>query len=90
MEISSPILRPVAGRKNKLKTILRHRRVIGEAIRFRRKSSGYTQERLAEQVSLNPKYLGEIERGEKIISIEALLRVAKAVKTPIAEFFRGL
>jgi transcriptional regulator with XRE-family HTH domain len=80
----------VAGRKNKRKTILRHRRVIGEAIRFSRKSVGHTQERLAEQVNLNPKYLGEIERGEKIISIEALLRVAKAVKTPIAEFFRGL
>lgn len=80
----------MAGRKNKRKTILRHRRLIGEAIRFRRKSAGYTQERLAEQVSLNPKYLGEIERGEKIISIEALLRIAKAVKTPIAEFFREI
>ena len=45
---------------------------------------------LAELVDLNPKYLGEIERGEKIISIEALLRIAKAVKTPICEFFRGV
>jgi len=64
--------------------------MIGEAIRCRRKSVGYTQERLAELVSLNPKYLGEIERGEKIISIEALLRIAKAVKTSMPEFFRGL
>ena len=39
-------------------------------------------------VDLNPKYLGEVERGEKIISIEALLRIAKAVKIPIVEFFR--
>ena len=37
---------------------------------------------------LNPKYLGEIERGEKIISIEALLRIAKAIKVPIRAFFR--
>lgn len=50
----------------------------------------YTQERLAELVNLNPKYLGEVERGEKIISIEALLRIAKAVKTPVSEFFSGL
>ena len=77
-------------RKSKRKTILRHRRLIGEAIRFRRKGAGYTQERLAELVSLNPKYLGEIERGEKIISIEALLRIAKAVKTSMPEFFDGL
>ena len=49
-----------------------------------------TQERLAERADLNPKYLGEIERGEKIISIEALLRIAKAVKVPIRSFFRHL
>lgn len=80
----------MAGRKNKRKTILRHRRVIGDAIRVRRKKAGFTQERLAELADLNPKYLGEIERGEKIISIEALLRIAKALKTPIHEFFRGV
>ncbi len=80
----------MASRKNKRKIILRHRKVIGDAIRLRRKNAGYTQERLAELVDLNPKYLGEIERGEKIISIEALLRIAKVVKTPICEFFRGV
>jgi len=76
--------------KRKRKTILRHRKVLGDAIRFRRKKIRFTQEKLAEKVDLNPKYLGEIERGEKIVSIEALLRIAKAVKTPIREFFRGL
>ena len=80
----------MAGRKSKQKSILRHRRLIGEAIRVRRKDAGHTQERLAELVNLNPKYLGEVERGEKIISIEALLRIAKAVKTPASEFFRGI
>ncbi len=80
----------MAGRRNKRETILRHRRVIGDAIRLRRKKADFTQERLAELADLNPKYLGEIERGEKIISIEALLRIAKAVKTPIHEFFRGV
>jgi transcriptional regulator with XRE-family HTH domain len=80
----------VASRKNNRKIILRHRKVIGDAIRFRRKKARFTQETLAEKVDLNPKYLGEIERGEKIISIEALLRIAKAVKTPIHEFFRDV
>ena len=67
---------------------MRHRRLIGDAIRISRKGAGLTQERLAELVNLNPKYVGEVERGEKIISIEALLRVAKAVKTPMRAFFR--
>jgi len=39
---------------------------------------------------LNPKYLGEIGRGEKIISVEALLRNAKAVKTHVRAFFRDI
>jgi transcriptional regulator with XRE-family HTH domain len=76
--------------KKKRKFILQHRKIIGEAIRSRRKKAGFTQEELAEAVDLNPKYIGEIERGEKIISIEALLRIAKAVKTPIRNFFRDV
>jgi len=70
--------------------VLPHRRLIGEAIRLYRKNAGLTQEKLAEAVELNPKYLGEIERGEKIISIEALLRIAKAVKVPIKDFFEDV
>lgn len=64
--------------------------MIGDALRAYRKKAGFTQEKLAEAVDLNPKYLGEIERGEKIISIEALLRIAKAVKIPIRDFFQGV
>jgi transcriptional regulator with XRE-family HTH domain len=80
----------VAKAKKKRKTILPHRKRIGEAIRNRRNAAGFTQEKLAEKADLNPKYLGEIERGEKIISIEALMRVAKAVKVPLRAFFRDL
>lgn len=69
---------------------MRHRKIIGDAIRLHRKDAALTQEKLAEAVDLNPKYLGEIERGEKIISIEALLRIAKVVKIPALEFFRGV
>jgi transcriptional regulator with XRE-family HTH domain len=80
----------VVNPKKKRKPKLRHRKLIGDAIRFHRKNAGLTQEKLAEAVDLNPKYLGEIERGEKIISIEALLRIAKAVKTPVQAFFRSV
>jgi transcriptional regulator with XRE-family HTH domain len=80
----------VANPKKKGKPILRHRKIIGEAIRSNRKNAGFTQEKLAEAVDLNPKYIGEIERGEKIISIEALLRIAKVVKVPIRDFLRDV
>lgn len=80
----------MANTKKKRKPILRHRKLIGDAIRFQRQQTNFTQEKLAEAVNLNPKYIGEVERGEKIISIEALLRIAKAVKIPIREFFRNI
>ncbi|MGD0252366.1 MAG: helix-turn-helix transcriptional regulator [Verrucomicrobiota bacterium] len=80
----------MANSKRKRRPILQHRKLIGDAIRLYRNKTGLTQEKLAELVDLNPKYIGEVERGEKIISIEALLRIAKAVKTPIHEFFRGI
>lgn len=59
-------------------------------VRFHRKNASLIQEEFAEAVDLNPKYIGAVERGEKIISIEALLRIAKAVKKPVREFFRGV
>ena len=49
----------VAGFKIKRRPILRHRRIIGEAIRTYRKRVGMTQEKLAEPADLNPKYLGK-------------------------------
>ena len=76
--------------KRKRKPILRHRKLIGEAVRGYRKRAAFTQEKLAEWADLNPKYLGEVERGEKIISIEALLRISKSLKVPIRQFFRGI
>jgi DNA-binding XRE family transcriptional regulator len=80
----------VAKTEKNRKAILRHRKIIGDAIRQHRKKSDLTQEKLAELVDLNPKYLGEVERGEKIISIEALLRVAKTIRVPIKVFFRDV
>jgi transcriptional regulator with XRE-family HTH domain len=80
----------VANSKKKRNPILQHRKKIGDAVRAYRKKAAFTQEGLAEIVELNPKYIGEIERGEKIISIEALLRISKAVKIPIRDFFRGI
>jgi XRE family transcriptional regulator, regulator of sulfur utilization len=80
----------VATPKRKRKPILRHRKLIGDAIRSHRREANLTQEGLAELVELNSKYVGEVERGEKIISIEALLRIANTVKVPIREFFRDV
>ena len=66
---------------------LRHRKILGEAIRAYRKRLKYTQEKLGELADLNPKYIGEVERCEKTISVDALARIAAAVKMELGDFF---
>lgn len=70
--------------------IPKHRRLLGEAIRSHRKAAGLTQEKLAEHADLHPKYIGEVERGEKNISIDALLRIAIPLKVKLRELVREL
>ncbi|HUI06514.1 MAG TPA: helix-turn-helix transcriptional regulator [Verrucomicrobiae bacterium] len=60
-------------------------RVIGEAIRTYRKKAGFTQERLSELADLHPNYLGEIERGETMVSLFALIRIAKALRVRLRD-----
>ncbi len=63
-------------------------KLFGRRLRGIRKSAKITQEDAAEAAHLNPKYLGEIERGEKRPSFEAILALAKALKTSPATFFQ--
>jgi transcriptional regulator with XRE-family HTH domain len=67
-----------------------YRKLFGQVIRQYRKKAKMTQEQLGEAASLNPKYIGEVERAEKTISVDALMRISTALKTPAAHFFRGL
>ena len=48
-----------------------------------------TQENLGEKADLNPKYIGEVERMEKTISVDALVRIAKALKVRVRDLTRG-
>lgn len=62
-----------------------HRKALGQAIRHYRKRANLTQERLGEAANLNPNYIGEVERMEKTISLDALVRVAKALKVRVRD-----
>jgi len=62
-----------------------HRKIIGETIRKYRKRAKITQEKLAEKSDLHPVYIGEVERGEETASVEALLRIAKALRVRLRD-----
>jgi transcriptional regulator with XRE-family HTH domain len=63
-------------------------KLFGRRLRAVRKAARITQERIAEQAQINPKYLGELERGEKKPSFDALIALAKALRVPPATFFQ--
>lgn len=44
-----------------------------------------SQEKLAEKASLSYKYLGEVERGIVNISLDSLMRIAKALKIKLRD-----
>ena len=68
----------------------KHRKILGHAIREARKAAGLSQEKLAEKADLHPNYIGEVERGEKNISVDSLLMIAGALKVSVTKFFPGL
>jgi XRE family transcriptional regulator, regulator of sulfur utilization len=63
---------PVEGRMNQP-------RLFGKRVKAARRAAKLTQEELAETAHLNPKYLGQIERGEKSPSFEMILELAKSL-----------
>ena len=50
----------------------------------------WSQEKLAEKSDLHHNYIGDIERGEENVSIDALIRIASALKVRLTDLVRGL
>jgi transcriptional regulator with XRE-family HTH domain len=65
---------------------VRHvRKFLGQRVRALRKQRGLSQERLGDGAGLSGKFIGEVERGEKSISIDSLYRVSVALEIPLRE-----
>ena len=62
----------------------------GDRIRKLRKERQLSQEKLAELADLHRTYIGDIERGERNVSLENIEKIAKALKVKIEDLFRGL
>lgn len=70
--------------------IPKYRRVLGENIRTQRKDLKWSQEKLAEKADLHHNYIGDIERGEENVSIDALRRIATALGVKLTDLVRGV
>ena len=70
--------------------IPKYRKVLGENIRNQRKKLGWSQIKLAEKADLHHNYIGDIERGEENVSVDALMRIATAMKMNLGDLVRGV
>ena len=59
----------------------------GARIRKIRKALGITQEEAAYRASLDYSYYNQIEMGKRNPSLDALNRIAKAIKTNVKDLF---
>jgi transcriptional regulator with XRE-family HTH domain len=65
-------------------------RKVGHRIRELRQKKGWSQEKLAEEANLHRTYIGQVERGEKSIGVENLVRLSRALGVAAAALLRGV
>lgn len=70
--------------------IPKYRKILGENIRTHRRNMGWSQEKLAEKSDLHHNYIGDIERGEENVSVDALRRIAVALGVRLTDLVRDV
>lgn len=56
---------------------------LGKRIREERQKLNLTQEKLSESVGISDSYLGQIERGERSVTLDTLIRLANRLNVTI-------
>ncbi len=60
-------------------------KVLGKRVQRYRKKTGMSQEEVAHKVGISRAYMGYIEQGRNIPSLEVLQKVAKVLKVKLNE-----
>lgn len=65
------------------------KRAIGLRIKQHRSEQHITQEQLSFDSNLSRSYIGDVETGRRNISAETLIRIIKALKSNLKDFFNS-
>lgn len=63
---------------------------VGHEVRRRRLEKGRSQEDFADDCGVHRTYMGSVERGEKVISIEMAKRIAAGLGIEMSGFFAAI
>lgn len=62
----------------------------GDRVRTTREAKGFSQESLAERAGLHWTYIGQVERGQRNLSLHNILKIASGLDVDAGELVRGL
>lgn len=62
-------------------------KVLGKKVQKYRKSTGLTQEEVAEKIGISRAYMGYIEQGRYSPSLEVLEKIARVLKIKMSDLF---
>jgi len=63
---------------------------LGGRIRQLKKQRAWSQEKLAEKAKLHWTYVGQVERGERNLTLQSIETISRAFHLKISELFRGV
>lgn len=64
-------------------------KAVGMAIRKCRRAQDMTQEQLAERVGVSVSFIGHIERGARVMSLNTFVRICRALGCALDDIVRG-
>ncbi len=62
---------------------------IGRRIRYERESLGLTRDKFAEALELSTNFVGQLERGEKKMSLETLVTISDCLRISLDYLIKG-
>ena len=62
-----------------------NKKSLGIAIRQKRVALGLSQEELADQCGLHRTYIGSVERGERNIAIDNVIKISEALSCKVSD-----
>lgn len=61
------------------------KKLFGQKVRELRLAKGFSQEALADEAGVHRTFMGSVERGERNISLENIVRISRALRVAPSE-----